>query len=230
MSDNFSRYSGSSKRSGRSATSAAVIARAKAEAAKVRAAFAEKETAMKVERVRLEASLEALRLEREAAAAIAEADALEAAAINQQALKEPHSTIQDYHTDISPESADERVRDYVNALPTTIATPESVITIQHEEPVPEPNMANVEQLPHAPGNAASFDQPQQPQKHPYQHHSPHPTTPTPINSELHHWSFFYFFPSFCLSVSLISNIDISQLPHTLHMHLHHLVHLMNCLI
>eukprot|EP00079_Xenopus_tropicalis_P020479 XP_012811408.1 PREDICTED: uncharacterized protein LOC105946345 [Xenopus tropicalis] len=78
-----SQVSGSSQRS--SVINAAAIARAKAEAAKARVSFAEREMEAKTEKARLEAenarleaSLEKLAIEREAAAAIAEAEALEA--------------------------------------------------------------------------------------------------------------------------------------------------------
>lgn len=82
-----------SKSSHSSASSAAVRARAKAEVAKARAAFAEKEAELKVQRAereaelqlgkaKLEAELGALELQREAAAAIAQAEALEAAELD----------------------------------------------------------------------------------------------------------------------------------------------------
>lgn len=58
-----------------SSSSAAAKARAKAEAAKVRLSFAEKEIELKLEKARLEASMELLNCEKEAAAAVAEADA-----------------------------------------------------------------------------------------------------------------------------------------------------------
>ncbi|KAL7831120.1 hypothetical protein SRHO_G00306220 [Serrasalmus rhombeus] len=88
-----SKVSGSStsKRSRSSTTSAAAaLARAEAEAAKAEAAFAEKESQLKMEQARLEASvkvettrievsLDTLKLERKAAAALAKAEALEAA-------------------------------------------------------------------------------------------------------------------------------------------------------
>ncbi|XP_060126117.1 uncharacterized protein LOC132591490 isoform X1 [Zootoca vivipara] len=74
-----SQVSGTSKSS--TVSNALAIARAKAEAAKTRAAFAEQEIKMKQEKARLEASLEKLIVEKETAAAIAEADALEASLI-----------------------------------------------------------------------------------------------------------------------------------------------------
>ncbi|XP_053323801.1 uncharacterized protein LOC128497662 [Spea bombifrons] len=61
-----------------SISSAAAIARAKAEAATTRAAFAEQEMQLKIEKPRLEARLEKLAAEKEAAATIAEAEFLEA--------------------------------------------------------------------------------------------------------------------------------------------------------
>nr|XP_055034971.1 uncharacterized protein LOC129422846 [Misgurnus anguillicaudatus] len=93
MTDNASARTRKSKSSFSSASSAAVRARAKAEAAKARAAFAEKEAELKVQRAekeaelqlgkaKLEAELGALELQREAAAAIAQAEALEAAELD----------------------------------------------------------------------------------------------------------------------------------------------------
>ncbi|XP_075707313.1 uncharacterized protein LOC142741872 [Rhinoderma darwinii] len=70
-----------SLRSGSSRTSireAAAIARAKAEAAKAKASFTEQEIQIKLEKARLEATLEKLTVEKETAAAIAEAEFLEA--------------------------------------------------------------------------------------------------------------------------------------------------------
>lgn len=55
-----------------------VHARAKAEAAKARAAFADKEIELKIERARLQATLEAMQQEKEMNAALAEAETLEA--------------------------------------------------------------------------------------------------------------------------------------------------------
>lgn len=70
----------STTRSHGSATStAAAKARAKAEAAKARLAFAEQEMKLKMEKARLEASIEMLTTEKETAAAVAKAEALEAA-------------------------------------------------------------------------------------------------------------------------------------------------------
>ncbi|XP_067306911.1 uncharacterized protein [Pseudorasbora parva] len=91
--DDASARTRKSKSSHSSASSAAVRARAKAEAAKARAAFAEKEAELKVQsaekeaelqlgKAKLEAKLGALELQREAAAAIAQAEALEAAELD----------------------------------------------------------------------------------------------------------------------------------------------------
>lgn len=91
--DNASARTRKSRSSHSSASNAAVRARAKAEAAKARAAFAEKEAELKVQRAekeaelqlgkaKLEAELGALELQREAAAAIAQAEALEAAELD----------------------------------------------------------------------------------------------------------------------------------------------------
>ncbi len=79
--DTASKSSIRTSRSSRSSVGvAAARARAKAEAARARATFAEREIAIKVDKARLEANLEALYLEKEAAAASAEAEILEAAA------------------------------------------------------------------------------------------------------------------------------------------------------
>ncbi|KAH8026870.1 hypothetical protein HPB51_026205 [Rhipicephalus microplus] len=75
-----SRASSRSRRSGSSTISlAAVQARAQAEAVKARAQFGRKEAAMRLEKARIEAELEVLQHEKEAAAADAQASALEAA-------------------------------------------------------------------------------------------------------------------------------------------------------
>ncbi|MEQ2292379.1 hypothetical protein AMECASPLE_022578 [Ameca splendens] len=69
----------SSTRSSGSATSAAAArARTNAEAAKAHLIFAEKEMKLKMEKAHLEASIEMLTLEKETAAAVAKAEALEA--------------------------------------------------------------------------------------------------------------------------------------------------------
>lgn len=59
---------------------AAAIARAKAEVAKARVLFVEKEMKMKLDKAKIEAELEMLHIEKEAAAAVVEAETLEAAA------------------------------------------------------------------------------------------------------------------------------------------------------
>lgn len=70
----------SCSRSGRSSTNAAAaMARAKAEAAKARLMYADEEERIKVEKAKLEAKMDKMVLERETAAAVAEAEALEAA-------------------------------------------------------------------------------------------------------------------------------------------------------
>ncbi len=55
------------------------MARAKAEAAKARLMFADEEERIKVEKAKLEAKIDKMVLKRETAAAVAEAEALEAA-------------------------------------------------------------------------------------------------------------------------------------------------------
>lgn len=73
-----SKHSGASRSSRSSAGAAA--ARARAEAARAWVTFAEREIAMKVDKARLEANLEALHFEKEAAAANAQAEVFESAA------------------------------------------------------------------------------------------------------------------------------------------------------
>ncbi|KAH6944403.1 hypothetical protein HPB50_002915 [Hyalomma asiaticum] len=76
-----SRTSSRSRRSGSSTISlAAAQARAQAEAVKAKAEYGRKEAAMRLEKARIEAALEVLQHEKEAAAADAQASALEAAA------------------------------------------------------------------------------------------------------------------------------------------------------
>ncbi|KAH6947333.1 hypothetical protein HPB50_018459 [Hyalomma asiaticum] len=76
-----SRASSRSRRSGSSTISlAAAQARAQAEAVKAKAEYGRKEAAMRLEKARIEAELEVLQHEKEAAAADAQASALEAAA------------------------------------------------------------------------------------------------------------------------------------------------------
>lgn len=70
----------SCSQSGSSSTNdAAAMARAKAEAAKARLMYADEEERIKVEKAKLEAKMDKMVLERETAAAVAEAEALEAA-------------------------------------------------------------------------------------------------------------------------------------------------------
>lgn len=79
-----SRASCSSARSSvASASSAAAKARAKAEAAKARLTFAGKEMNLKMERAKIDASIELLQCEKDVASAVAEAEALEAAVCSQ---------------------------------------------------------------------------------------------------------------------------------------------------
>lgn len=75
-----SRVSGSQLRSRASSTgSAAVRARARAEAAKARLSYAEEEINLRLDKAKLEASMEMLNIQKKTAAAIAEAEVFEAA-------------------------------------------------------------------------------------------------------------------------------------------------------
>jgi hypothetical protein len=73
-----SQASRTSSRSSRS-NAAAAMARAEAEAARAKVAYAEKEMQIKIQKAQLEASLDKLNVEKTAAAALAKAEALEAA-------------------------------------------------------------------------------------------------------------------------------------------------------
>lgn len=100
------RKSASSSRS--SVSAAAAKARAVAEAARARAAFAEKEKSIKVEKAKLEANLKALKYEREAAAANAQAEVLEAAAdLEDEGVRSMKSS------PMSLQNTHDRVSDYV---------------------------------------------------------------------------------------------------------------------
>lgn len=102
-----------SSRSGASLTgSAAAKARAKAEAAKARLAYAEEERDLKVEKAKLEASMELLNQRKETAAAIAEAEALEAASeVSDSLTNETHSSHR--RTEPVPMVASQRTQQYV---------------------------------------------------------------------------------------------------------------------
>ncbi|KAJ8264163.1 hypothetical protein GJAV_G00145930 [Gymnothorax javanicus] len=91
-----------------SSYTAAATARAKAEAVKARLAFAEKEITIKVEKARLEATLDKLTLEKEMAAAVAEAEVLEAVAdVNSECHSSEHQLL------ATPLSATQRTIEYV---------------------------------------------------------------------------------------------------------------------
>lgn len=97
--DRASHHSGTTRTSASSATAAA-RARARAEAARVRASFADREIKLKLEmaekaleKVRLESELEALTIQREAAAATAQADILEAAEEQANPPRSKHSQL-----------------------------------------------------------------------------------------------------------------------------------------
>ncbi|XP_043105115.1 uncharacterized protein LOC122351832 [Puntigrus tetrazona] len=99
----------SSVRSSTSSTgSAAAKARARAEAAKARLTFAEEEVNLKLQKARVEASMEVLQHKKEAAAAVAEAEALEAA-IDENAEK--HSCVLSVNS--APLEAKQRTEQYI---------------------------------------------------------------------------------------------------------------------
>ncbi|KAL6490088.1 hypothetical protein MHYP_G00004810 [Metynnis hypsauchen] len=103
-----SQASCSSLRSRASTGSAAAKARAKAEAAKARLAFIEQEADLKLQKAKLEASMEILSSKKEIAAAVAEAEALEAAA---DLGKTPPNSQRNW--EVSPLEAIKRTKEYV---------------------------------------------------------------------------------------------------------------------
>ncbi|XP_075431592.1 uncharacterized protein LOC142468854 [Ascaphus truei] len=107
-----SRHSSRSARSvqshASSASASATKARATAEAARARAEYGRREAAVRAERAKLDADLEALNQEKEAAAAIAQAEVLEAAA-RQDGGELPYRRI-------ASEDPAQRTEDYVRSL------------------------------------------------------------------------------------------------------------------
>lgn len=91
-----------------SAGSAAVRARARAEAAKARLGYAAEEANLKLQQAKLEVTMDVLKHKKEAAAAIAEAEVLEAAV---DAISETHS--RDLKADSVPLVASQRTEQYV---------------------------------------------------------------------------------------------------------------------
>jgi len=134
-SDKSSKSSIRSSRSSRSSVGvAAARARAKAEAARARVTFAEREIAIKVDTARLQANLEALHLEKEAAAASAEADILEAAAeFEDDVLYEMKS-----HSS-SAQSTEKRVCDYVRDQATYLSEQADLAIDQSHDCESEPD-------------------------------------------------------------------------------------------
>lgn len=187
MSDKQSQHSGSTRAS---KSSVAVIARAKAEAAKARAAYAEKMAAMKIDKAKLEANLEALTLEKEAAAAVAVAETLEAAGeLANAESSDLHMISQDHHSDmrelLSLHSADERTRDYVNSLPVPTQTPQPVSS-SHQAPAPSTHIGTGQPTL----NAGCTPGPNLPQQPVYSHshtQTPNPAKPVTMNREQPHY-------------------------------------------
>ncbi|XP_077127869.1 uncharacterized protein LOC143783349 [Ranitomeya variabilis] len=104
-----------------SITSAVAIARANAEAAKMRASFADQEMQLKLEKARVDAALESLAAKREAAAALAEAESLEAA----QSPK-LHSQSSMSSLEFPLQDSPQRTSQYVNEFPDPNYNPEPV--------------------------------------------------------------------------------------------------------
>lgn len=98
----------SARSSASSAGSAAARARARAEAAKARLSYAEEEADLRLQQAKLEVSLEMLKYKKETAAAIAEAEALEAAAD----IKSERQSC-DLNLDLNPIEASQRTKQYV---------------------------------------------------------------------------------------------------------------------
>ncbi|XP_056393184.1 uncharacterized protein LOC130285449 [Hyla sarda] len=137
-----------------SISSAVAIARAKAEAAKTRAAFAEQEMQIKIEKARLEATLEKLAAEKEAAATIAEAEFLEA-------IEYPETLQRDSIPGMKLKSQDplQRTSEYVNELPGSDSNTDPVqkpkrCTISEIGPVQHevPSWVNYKQENNSAGN------------------------------------------------------------------------------
>ncbi|XP_030582792.1 uncharacterized protein LOC115778696 [Archocentrus centrarchus] len=100
----------SSRRSCKShASQAAAEARAKAEAARTRAEFARRQIDMEVERARLDATLNALKEEGEAEAALAAAKVLETAAVNEDSKSEVGITGPPLASAVSRQRTDEYI-------------------------------------------------------------------------------------------------------------------------
>ncbi|KAL1267084.1 hypothetical protein QQF64_002759 [Cirrhinus molitorella] len=100
---------------------AATKARAKAEAAQARASFAKKEMEIKIEKARLEATLDVIDKEREAEAAMAEAAVMEAAVADLEMKKSSHSA----SIHLPQESSRQRTEEYVkqhSELSNTVST------------------------------------------------------------------------------------------------------------
>lgn len=144
-----------SRSSQSSTSSAAVTARAAAEAAKARAAFAEKEAKLKVEKAakeaelllgkaKLEAELSALALQREAAAAIAQAEALEAAEELENSVKSDSSSQKALQREIAT-----RTNEYVTAQAELLPkrTPPSVNATSPDTPLSEGSYVTWHPLP-----------------------------------------------------------------------------------
>ncbi|XP_044141818.1 uncharacterized protein LOC122931826 [Bufo gargarizans] len=100
-----SQISGSNRTSIREA---AAIARAKSEAAKAKASFTEQEMQIKLEKAQLEATLEKLAADKETAAAIAEAEYLEATE-----LQETKSHRSNVHPEVEYQDPEQRTLQYV---------------------------------------------------------------------------------------------------------------------
>lgn len=134
-SDTSSKSSIRTSRSSRSSVGvAAARARAKAEAARARVTFSEREIAIKVDSARLQANLEALHLEKEAAAASKEADILEAAAEFED--EEPYE--RKGHSS-SAQSTKKRVCDYVRDQATYLSEQADLTADQSHDCKSEPD-------------------------------------------------------------------------------------------
>ncbi|KAL6487696.1 hypothetical protein MHYP_G00043220 [Metynnis hypsauchen] len=131
-----SQASCSSLRSRASTTgSAAAKARAKAEAAKARLAFVEQEADLKLQKAKLEASMEILSSKKEIAAAVAEAEALEAAA---DLGKTPPNSQRNW--EVSPLEAIKRTKEYVFNQGQQLDVEHQQVTLPF--PSPDPTAAS----------------------------------------------------------------------------------------
>ncbi|XP_061908561.1 uncharacterized protein LOC133653372 isoform X2 [Entelurus aequoreus] len=136
--------------------SAAARARAKAEAAKARLGFAAKEMDLKVEKAKIEASIEFLQHEKDVASAIAEAEALETAVVTQvEARSNPCSFVTSERTKQYVLSQAEFVKEgkYVVTQPSQCENaPQSKSKLSSNQLLQPTKQSDSKQMPFGPPN------------------------------------------------------------------------------